>query len=120
VIKGLSRAIQEQVRENNIEGIVVARGLNITHLMFVDDVILFGSGKFLEWESFKEVMDLCCNATRMAFSPHKSYFLEVRWKEEDLVVLKGILAFEVTLVEVVFKYLGFFLKLYCYTKTDWN
>jgi hypothetical protein len=33
VIKGLSRAIQEQVRENNIEGIVVARGLNITHFV---------------------------------------------------------------------------------------
>ena len=120
MIKWLSRAIQEQVREKNIEEIVVARGLNITHLIFVDDVILFGSGNFSEWESFKEVMDLCCNAMGLGFSPQKSYFLEVGWKDEDLVMLKGILAFEVTLVEVVFKYIGFFLNPYCYTKTVWN
>jgi hypothetical protein len=89
VIEGLSRAIQEQVREKNIEGIVVARGLNITHLMFVDDVILFGSGNFEEWEAFKEVMDLFCKATGMDFSPQKSSFLEAGWKAEELAVLKG-------------------------------
>jgi hypothetical protein len=43
VVEGLSRAIQEQVRENKIEGVLVARGIRITHLMFVDDVIIFGS-----------------------------------------------------------------------------
>ena len=120
MIKWLSRAIQEQVREKNIEEIVVGRGLNITHLIFVDDVILFGSGNFSEWESFKEVMDLCCNAMGLGFSLQKSYFLEVGWKDEDLVVLKGILAFEVMLIEFVFKYLGFFLMPNCYTKTNSN
>jgi hypothetical protein len=33
----------------------VARGLFITHLMFVDDVIMFGNGNLDEWEVFKEV-----------------------------------------------------------------
>jgi hypothetical protein len=76
VIEGISRAIQKQVMEKNVKGIVVARGLNITHLMFVDGVILFGSGNFEEWEEFKEVMDLFCKVAEMAFSPHKSSFLE--------------------------------------------
>jgi hypothetical protein len=54
------------------------------------------------------------------FYPTKIFFLEVGWKDEDLVVLKGILAFEVMLIEFVFKYLGFFLKPNCYTKTNSN
>jgi hypothetical protein len=120
VVEGLSRAIQEQVRENNIEGIPVARGLNITHLMFVDDVILFGSGNISEWEVFKEVMDLFCKATWMAFSPQKSSFLEAGWKAEDLALLKELIPFEVKPVEVGFKYLGCFLKPNCYTKADWQ
>jgi hypothetical protein len=76
VIKGFNRAIKDQVRENNIERIDVERGLNITHLMFVDDIILFGSWNFSEWESFKEVMDLFCKAMRMDFIPQKYSFLK--------------------------------------------
>jgi hypothetical protein len=45
VIEGLSRAIIEKVREKKLRGVSVARGLYITHLMFVDDVIIFGNGK---------------------------------------------------------------------------
>ena len=41
-VEGLSRAIKEHVLAKNIEGIPVGRGINITHLMFVDDIILFG------------------------------------------------------------------------------
>jgi len=116
VIEGISRAILEQVRENNIEGIYVARGLNITHLIFVDDVILFESGKISEWEAFKEVIDLFFKANGMTFSPQKSSFLEAGWKDEDLTLLKEILPFEVKPIEVGFKYLGCFLKSNFYTK----
>jgi hypothetical protein len=69
VVEGLSRAIKEQVRDKKIEGIHVARGIYITHLMFVDDIILFGNGNFVEWELFKEILELFSKATGMAFSP---------------------------------------------------
>ena len=57
------------------------RGICITHLLFVDDVILFGNGNIDEWEVFKEILTLFCKATGMAFSPQKSSFLEVGWEE---------------------------------------
>jgi hypothetical protein len=119
VVEGLSRAIQEQVRDKKLEGVYVERGLRITHLMFVDDVILFGSGNITEWEVFKEVLDLFFQATGMAFSPQKSSFLEAGWKAEDLALLKELFPFEVKPVDVGFKYLGCFLKPNCYTKADW-
>jgi hypothetical protein len=76
VIEGLSRTIQEKVRDRKIEGVPMARGLSINHLMFVDDVILFGNGSIFEWEVFKEVLDLFCRATWMEFNPQNSVFLE--------------------------------------------
>jgi len=77
IIEDLSRVIQSQVREKNLEGVTVARGLNVTHLMFVDDIILFGNGILAEWKVYHQVLNLFCQATRMDFSSQKSMFLEV-------------------------------------------
>jgi hypothetical protein len=42
IMEGLSRSLLERVGSNNIVGIPIARGLRIMHLMFVDDVVMFG------------------------------------------------------------------------------
>jgi hypothetical protein len=75
IVEGLSRAILEQVGENKIKGIPVARGVKITHLMFVDDIILFGIGNMVEWKVYQKILELFCKATGMVISPHKSSFL---------------------------------------------
>jgi len=59
------------------------KGIRITHLIFVDDIILFGIGSLTEWGMFKEVFDFFSNATRMAYNTHKSQFLEARWSREE-------------------------------------
>jgi hypothetical protein len=41
VAKGLSRAIQEAKNIGSFQGIHISGGLNITHLLFVDDVLNF-------------------------------------------------------------------------------
>jgi hypothetical protein len=53
----------------------VAKGIYIIHVIFVDDVILFGNENFVEWEIFKEIYELFCKATGMIFSSQKSLFL---------------------------------------------
>jgi hypothetical protein len=58
VVEGLSRAIEEKVREKKLEVYQWLEGSCITHLMFVDDVILFGNGNIVEWEVFKEILTL--------------------------------------------------------------
>jgi hypothetical protein len=79
------------VAENKTEGVLVEKGIRITHILFVDDILLLGNKTFTEWKVFKEVLDLFCKETRMDFSPHKSLFLGARWLEEELFVLKEIL-----------------------------
>jgi len=68
------------VGENNIAGIPVAKRLRITHLMFLDDVVLFGICCKTEWGNYKKVLELFCKATGMDFSSEKYVFLEARWE----------------------------------------
>jgi hypothetical protein len=119
IVEGLSRLLLEQVDAKNIGGILVARGIRITHLLFVDDVVLFGIGSKSEWETYKKVLDLFCKATGMAFSIQKSVFLEAGWEVEQLDWLKELLPFEVRSVDEGFKYLGFHIKPNCYSRADW-
>jgi hypothetical protein len=119
IIEGLSRIIQERVKDKKLEGVPVARGLNITHLMFVDDVILFGIGCMAEWKVYKEILELFCKATGMEFNQQKSLFLEAGWDDAELVLLKDLFPFEVKPLETGFKYLGFYIKPNCYTRMDW-
>lgn len=44
IIKGLSRMINNAKEEGTLEGVKISMVLRITHLPFVDDVILFGKG----------------------------------------------------------------------------
>ena len=97
----------------------MARGINITHLMFVDDIILFGNGNFGEWILYKDLLESFSKAAGMAFSPQKSMFLEAGWTAKELVVLKDFMPYDVTSVDSGFKYLECFLKPNCYKKTDW-
>ena len=63
------------VAENKIEGVLVEKGIRITHILFVNDILLLGNKTFTEWKVFKEVLDLFCKETGTDFSPHKSLFL---------------------------------------------
>jgi hypothetical protein len=120
IVEGLSRILKKLVEEDKIKGVAVAKGIRITHLLFVDDIILFGRGSLTEWGMFKEALDLFSNATGMAYSAHKSQFLEAGWTREELIPLKELLPYEVKPLDDGFKYLGFFLKPNCYVINDWR
>jgi hypothetical protein len=45
VVECLSRAINHEARSGNLIGISIAPGHKITHLLFVDDILLFCSGR---------------------------------------------------------------------------
>lgn len=51
--------------ENNIKGVNVTSLIQITHLLFVDDVLIFGLGIVEEWTSYKEILTLFYSSTGM-------------------------------------------------------
>ena len=75
IIESLSRIILNAHMAGRITGYKCTPDLSITHLLFVNDVVLFGIGTVGEWKAYKEALDLFCSVTRMAVSIKKSSFL---------------------------------------------
>eukprot|EP00253_Pinus_taeda_P022843 PITA_22843 len=63
VAEGLSRLIHKARSEEKVKGIEVAINLYITHLLFVDDILIFTNGSHSELKEFKCIFDLFLKAT---------------------------------------------------------
>ena len=110
IAEGLSRLIKELADKGDIVGLEAAAGIFITHLLFVDDILLFGGGSIPEWRAIKGVLDIFCGATGMCISQEKSQFYEAGWDEVDIGMIQQLFSYDILPLQGGFKYLGFFLK----------
>ena len=77
-----------------------------THLLFVDDVILLGSGTLSEWMAFDVILITLCKASRMNISMDKSCFL---YNNVDVCIRLDVaraLPYKMEPITTSFKYLG--------------
>ena len=74
IIEGLSLLIAHAKNDRKIIGLKVTGSIYLTHISFVDNVILFGDGSLLEWLHCKSLINLFCRASGMTVSPRKSSF----------------------------------------------
>lgn len=109
-IEGLSRCINKEKSEGKIKGINISTSLYITHLLFVDDVLIFGCGSFDEWEVYKDILDYFCEVSGMKISFAKSSFLINCAEYRIYSQISGLFPFKMDDINVGFKYLGFFHK----------
>ena len=58
VIEGLSLLIKDARENGLIRGIKISSALALTHLLFVDDVILLGTGTLHEWMAFEFILSI--------------------------------------------------------------
>jgi hypothetical protein len=75
IVESLSRLLKKACSEGKFQGIKVATGVIISHLFFVDDVLILGMGKYEDWISFKSLLSIFCLASGMDVNCHKSCFL---------------------------------------------
>ena len=94
----------------NITGIKLAPQLYLTHLLFVDDAILFGAGTLSEWQHYKHILDTFCSATSMEINVEKSSFLFNNIDEVTKQQIFNILPYKMEPISAGFKYLGYYLK----------
>eukprot|EP00253_Pinus_taeda_P015318 PITA_15318 len=83
VAEGLSRLIHRARRTNKLKGIEVAINLYITHLLFVDDILIFSNGSHEELKEYKNIIDLFMKATGMQLNYGKSQLKPDAYKKED-------------------------------------
>ena len=83
VAEGLSRAILDTKRRGLFEGLRITSNTSITHLLFVDDILIFCKDSKREAERLSEILTLFCKATGMRINLQKSSFTAINL-EEDL------------------------------------
>jgi hypothetical protein len=63
IAEGLSRAILEAKRVRAITGVNMGRALSLSHLLFVDDALLFSNVTIWEANKLQEILDLYSTTT---------------------------------------------------------
>jgi len=86
VAQGLSRAIENAVRVGDFQGKHLTISMKITHLLFVDDVLIFCSGQRWDAEVLAKILSLFRSATGMQINFQKSAlpFSEMEREEEEI------------------------------------
>jgi hypothetical protein len=120
VAEGLSRAILNAVRTRDFHEIQITTSQRLTHLLFVDDILIFCSGKSQDAEVLSSILSLFRLATGMQIKLQKSTisFSKLEREEEDLH--KRLFPFTDQDFTDGLKYLGFHLKPNNYLKNDWK
>jgi hypothetical protein len=62
-VEGLNKAILEAKRLGSFTGIKISQDLHLTHLLFVDDVLIFSGGSRREAEALRNILTLLSKAT---------------------------------------------------------
>jgi len=120
VAEGLSRAILEAKAQGHFKGIQVAPDLYITHLLFVDDILIFCSGIRGESRILRDILDLFSKATGMDINVGKSSLMTHKLSQREVADIIGLFPFTISGMDEGIKYLGFYLKANKYQSRDWS
>ena len=75
VIEGLSRLLTDARISGRIKGVLFNSALALTHILFVDDVIIYGMGDVEDWTEINRILKLFCCASGMQLNFDKSCFI---------------------------------------------
>jgi len=107
VAEGLSQLIQKARREGKVKGIEVAFNLYISHLLFVDDILIFTNGESNEIKEIKNILDLFLKETRMQINSKKSQLIVAGVVRQERAQMQSLFPFQSCTMESPFKYLCF-------------
>ena len=61
--------------EGSVKVIKISGGLTISHLLFVNDIMILDSGYFSEWKVYFDIIKDFCKVSRLSINPKKSRLL---------------------------------------------
>lgn len=111
--------VREAIKEGEIHDLKVTTSVNLTRLLFVDDMLLFDIGKLEEWDTFKEVLSILCEVSGMVINRKKYFFLKNEIYEVIEMDVGALMPYAFKDLDDGFKYLGFHLKLNNYKLVNW-
>lgn len=120
LIEGLSRMLRKERLDGCINGVSISMTLALTHILFVDDIIIFRKCDLEEWLQLSKVFKTFCAASRMVINLAKSNFLVHKATDEILQRILELFLVSLNLIDEGFKYLGYRLKPNFYGIMDWH
>ena len=119
VAEGLSRSIKEANRLGTFFGIQLTQNLQISNLLFVDDILIFCSGSVRDFNTLDDILKIFSKSTGMNINFGKSSVTSFQLSREEEQALLALFPFNLARLEEGLHYLGFFLKPNDYRKRDW-
>ena len=107
VVEGLSRSILNAQNSGVFQGISFGNNIILSHVLFVDDIILVFDGSDCSLSTLYEVLLVFCKASGMIINEDKSSFYYSGMGESELISIQNIFSFNVEKIETGMKYLGF-------------
>jgi hypothetical protein len=111
--------IHKEIKSGNLKGIAVSSSFSLSHLLFIDDILIFCQGNMNYIEHLKTLLTTFCKATGMLINKEKSSLFIWGMSDLEQQHISHILDIHLPKPEAGFKYLGFFLKANGYVKKDW-
>jgi hypothetical protein len=110
VVEGLKKEIREAERTGNISGMKIGKIVYVSHLLAIDDVLLFHDGSLRNDRIFKEIIDLYSKYPRMDINLQKESISNNKINEGRDISLSFIFPFKILDFNCGFKYVGFTIK----------
>ena len=120
LMEGLSRWIIEEISRGRLKAIKLLASCVLTHLLFVDDIILFLNGTLSDTSVIRAILHLFCTNIGMHCNNNKSTLTCHGCTPHEIHFAQQRFPFNLTKFEDGLKYLGFFLKPVNYKIVDWN
>jgi hypothetical protein len=95
---------------HKIQGVRLGRNEHLTHLLFVDDVLIFCYCVEIEARTLKDILEFFCDATEMVTNINKSTISFTEVEEGIKQCFSSLFNFTISYLNTGFKYLRFFLK----------
>ena len=119
VVEGLGRAILIIKDHGDFAGISFGNRIFLTHVLFVDDIVMIINGYEKSLLTLHDVLSCFCKAYWMMIND-KSTLLYVVFDVSELNDLRNVFSFSMAKIEMGLKYLVFHLKPCRYFIEDWD
>ena len=119
VVEGLSHFLKQACEEGDFKGIEISKTLTVTHLLFVDDILIFSDGSRRSMGALNRGLDLFRVPTGMVINEDKSTISWANLPEESIQLLRELFRFPNRNLDEGVKYLVFHLKPNSYRKIEW-
>eukprot|EP01018_Ginkgo_biloba_P015812 Gb_04908 [translate_table: standard] len=88
VVEAFCKHIHHEIWEGNLKGVKISDQLHISHIMFVDDILLFGTATTQNAKCLDHILKLFSSCTSMEINPHKSsiFFFHVPQGILDMIL----------------------------------